>query len=326
MPPATKPKPTPAKAKTPPDAPPIAATELTGIPEIDKVIHELRRPFTPEAVKWKVQANPKSMDKSALVVGFIDARLATERLNAVCPGMWSSQYHPLPHAGSVEQRGEGVLCTITMRAHAPDGEWLLLERSDVGVFPAGTPEIRVKGGYSDALKRAAVQWGVGVSIYAVPQQWMGRAEGLNYFERNDKKIQAYMTPKAEAELRKRYAAWLQAHGITYFGEPLSHGESEREQGDVEAGDLQATGAAPANGVEEEGDAPPAPDRDPKVVEQLTKARQALAAAKVDPKAVKNHLTAEYRVSAVMDIPDEQVPAFLKWVVAQVKQPDAEAAS
>lgn len=49
----------------------------------------LRRPFEPAAVRWKVQTTHGS---SGLIVGYIDARLATERLNLVCPHLWSDDY------------------------------------------------------------------------------------------------------------------------------------------------------------------------------------------------------------------------------------------
>src|SRR5690554_6875287 len=104
---------------------------------------ELRRPFTAQAVKFKVQA---VFGTSALIVAYIDSRLVVERLNHVCPHLWSDAYSD-----------DGTVCALTI-----DG----ITRHDVG-SPSAT-EAR-KGLYSDVFKRAAVKFGVGVSLYATPQ-------------------------------------------------------------------------------------------------------------------------------------------------------------
>jgi hypothetical protein len=105
----------------------------------------LRRPYTAEAVRWKVQvAWPKDNPTAGQVVAYIDARLVIERLNLVVAELWAPA---ITHLGSELYR-----CDLTI-----DG----VTRSDVG-------QGKGKAGWSDSLKRSAVMFGVGVSVYALP--------------------------------------------------------------------------------------------------------------------------------------------------------------
>ena len=70
---------------------------MSAFDELDpKQIEELRRPFTPEAIKWKVQATgPKGKPSTwGMVVPYIDARLVIERLDEVAPGEWGDRTEP----------------------------------------------------------------------------------------------------------------------------------------------------------------------------------------------------------------------------------------
>jgi hypothetical protein len=186
-----------------------------------------RRPFTAAAIKWKIQTNPKEgKPPRAAVVAFIDARLAGERLNAT--GIpWSSRYTAVPG---------GLLCTISVR-HPRTGE-VVIERCDVGwskdVSSARDHEknMVLKTGYSDALKRAAVHFGVGVSLYALP---------IKYLSGDDDEITKrgtnwYITSKGTKALNAHYNAWLKEHGVPTFGEVVDHGDMDDSQGDVESTD------------------------------------------------------------------------------------------
>lgn len=173
----------------------------------------LRRPFTPAAVKFKVQATwPKGNPTGGLIVAYIDARLAVERLNLVCPHLWSER--------SYEAVPGGLLCSLTV-----DG----LTRSDIGSDYVG------KGLYSDALKRAAVKFGVGVSLYAIPKMMLNK--GADMKEANSGKGPTLaLTEAGERKCRTIYAKWLTDQGQKAFGEPLDHGDVEDAAGDHEAGD------------------------------------------------------------------------------------------
>lgn len=157
----------------------------------------LRRPFEPAAVRWKVQTTHGS---SGLIVGYIDARLATERLNLVCPHLWSDDY---------TSAGDGLLmCLLTV-----DG----ITRRDVG-------QGKGKALFSDAFKRAAVKFGVGVSLYALPQTWLSVSDG-HLRAAGQGKERLFLQPAGIEHLRALYAIWLGTAQGASFGEPLSHGDA-----------------------------------------------------------------------------------------------------
>lgn len=126
--------------------------------EAARVLAAFLDPFDKSEIKKKpamVKGN------RCLVLFYIDARCVLERLDEVV-GManWRDEYTLLPQ-GSVE-------CRLSVRIA---GEWIT--KADVGSEseqPDGGD--RMKAAYSDALKRAAVKFGIGRFLYRMPQQWM----------------------------------------------------------------------------------------------------------------------------------------------------------
>jgi len=161
----------------------------------------LRRPFSPGAVRWKVQS---TSGNRGLVVGYIDARLVVERLNLVCPHLWHDEYEDLT--------GNVLLCRLTI-----DG----ITRCDVGEAKGLGKAI-----YSDALKRAAVKFGIGVSLYAMRAIWLTAGEHLTQREVRGKTVTT-ITPDGDTHLRGLYSAWLDLErGGQVFGRYLDHGDAE----------------------------------------------------------------------------------------------------
>jgi hypothetical protein len=170
------------------------------VTDLASAIPELRRPFTVAAVKFKPQSVTKT--GKTICVAYIDARLASERLNHVCPDAWSDSYRPV--------QGGQMWCDLTVYG---------ITRSDVG-------EGQGKALVSDALKRAAVKFGVGVSLYAVPSMILpGEIKML------------YPDSRETQALRDKYEGWLKLHGRKAFGDPLDHGDVPDSAG-------EPTGAAP----------------------------------------------------------------------------------
>jgi len=120
----------------------------------------LKRPFQARAVKWKAQATSKDKTQ-ALAVAFIDARNVMERLDrTVGPGEWSDAYEII--AASPDEFV--VECRLTV---------LGVTKADVGDSSAsGGGSNLAKSAYSDALKRAAVKFGIGRYLYALPRRWV----------------------------------------------------------------------------------------------------------------------------------------------------------
>jgi hypothetical protein len=181
----------------------------------------LRRPFTAEAVKFKVQATWPQKDQqgrpakptSALVVTYIDARLVVDRLNLIVPAAWQDDYDAV---------GERRLrCTLWV------GE---LRRRDVG---EGTS---LKALYSDALKRAAVKFGVGVSLYATPRMVLKITDDpapLKSIRGEGGKPGLGLTPAGERRCRELYTRWLNEAGQEHFGDALEHGDVVNAVGEAE---------------------------------------------------------------------------------------------
>jgi hypothetical protein len=175
---------------------------------LEDAIPHLRRPFTPEAIRFKVQSVWKKQDGTplgCLVVAYIDQRLVTERLNHVIPGHWSAEYLT---AGDMF-----MWCRLTVAG---------VTRTDIGESSKGLSKDLV----SDALKRAAVPFGVGVSCYALPQIKMNLSDARGRIEIRGQgpKRTIVLTEYGHQTLRAGYAKWLDEHGTERFGPSLDHGD------------------------------------------------------------------------------------------------------
>jgi hypothetical protein len=115
----------------------------------------LREAFPPAELEWRVQ---QSGDRGgrvwALVVPYVTNRAIQTRLDDVAgPENWANEFRQGP--------GGGVLCGLSLRVGA---EWVTkwdgAENTDVE---------GVKGGLSGAMKRAAVQWGIGRYLYGLDE-------------------------------------------------------------------------------------------------------------------------------------------------------------
>jgi hypothetical protein len=118
----------------------------------------LAAPFDPRDVKLKPQV---VQGTRALAVTYVDARAVQDRLDAVF-GVdgWSTKYTPLADGS--------VMCDLSCRF---GDEWVT--KGDVGSLSA-QPDAgdRVKAAFSDALKRAAVHFGVARYLYRLGGQWL----------------------------------------------------------------------------------------------------------------------------------------------------------
>lgn len=170
--------------------------------EFKELYKELRRPFTPAAVRFKPQA---TWGDGGQIVAFIDARLAAGRLNAICPGEWESDIQP---------SGNGAVCRLTVGG---------LTRTDFGVNEGFE---NAKASYSDAFKRAAVHFGVGESLYYLPRLVLNVGNGLRDTGRKDKRGKPVlaMTPQGPKICRQTYTDWLKTVGEDLFGKPYDHGD------------------------------------------------------------------------------------------------------
>jgi pyruvate/2-oxoglutarate dehydrogenase complex dihydrolipoamide acyltransferase (E2) component len=130
----------------------------TGRPEEEILMKALSAPFDPSEVRFKpavVSGN------RALALAYVDARVIQDRLDEVLGVTgWQDDYECLPDGS--------VVCRLRIRV---GDEWLT--RVDVG-GPSEQPDggDRLKAAFSDALKRAAVKFGIGRYLYRLPSQWV----------------------------------------------------------------------------------------------------------------------------------------------------------
>lgn len=131
--------------------------DLHAKPTESEIQAALSEPF-PDGV---VSCKPQSVKGNrALAVFYIDARDVMDRLDEVVGvAGWKDSYRQLPDGC--------VACTLAVKI---GNEWIAKE--DVG-SKSDQPDIgdKHKAAYSDALKRAAVKFGVGRFLYELPMQW-----------------------------------------------------------------------------------------------------------------------------------------------------------
>jgi hypothetical protein len=139
---------------------------------MEALIKKLAAPFPLSSVGFKPQATNKEKTK-AMMVTYIDARAVAERLDEVFPLAWWPEYEVMQHT---EDRLV-LLCRLHVRLDS-----YTLTRSDVGESDnddseQGKEASRWKSAVSDALKRAAVLYGVGRYVYDLPKPWVEFANG-----------------------------------------------------------------------------------------------------------------------------------------------------
>lgn len=121
--------------------------------------NKLQAPFAPDDIEWKPQMSGTSGNGKAyvLAVPYITNRAIQKRLDEVFGVFgWENEYRPAQHE-------KGFLCGITVHQ---DGK--SITRWDGAENTHIEP---LKGGLSNSMKRAAVQFGIGRYLYSLPEFW-----------------------------------------------------------------------------------------------------------------------------------------------------------
>ncbi len=123
-----------------------------------EVAEKLAEPFDPSEVKFKPQM---VKENRCLAMAYIDARLVQDRLDEVMGvGCWADDYE-IRESGS-------VVCRLSLYL---SGTWVT--KTDVGSLSEQPDDgDRLKAAFSDALKRAAVKFGIGRYLYRLQAQWV----------------------------------------------------------------------------------------------------------------------------------------------------------
>lgn len=134
-------------------------------------LKKLSDPFDAEDVEWFISATTKDKTRG-LAVAFITNRAVQERLDAVCgPDGWKNEYKTLGERDIYENnefagKKSSQLCGISIWSEQRK-EWITkwdgAEESDIEA---------IKGSLSSAMKRSAVQWGIGRYLYYLDSPWV----------------------------------------------------------------------------------------------------------------------------------------------------------
>ena len=208
--------------------------------DVEAITNALAEPFDPTEVRFKpavVSGN------RSLALAYVDARVVQNRLDQVLDvDGWQDDYECLADGS--------VVCRLRLRM---GDDWIT--KVDVG-GPSEQPDggDRLKAAFSDALKRAAVKFGVGRYLYRLPTQWMDYDPQRRHFlktptlpawalpgnkghssdrsagrEQPVRKMPAKMAghsvPANGAELQRRlydYDARLAAEGVCQRGDLVKH--------------------------------------------------------------------------------------------------------
>lgn len=123
----------------------------------------LQSPFVPQDIEWRVQSSgyDKNGKAWAMVIPFVTNRAIQNRLDEVFGfDGWSNEFIPI-----TTERGLSFLCGISAGGVK---KWDGADETDVENF---------KGGLSNAMKRSAVQFGIGRYLYKLSSCFADLTEG-----------------------------------------------------------------------------------------------------------------------------------------------------
>jgi hypothetical protein len=139
-------------------------------------LEKLAEPFIPTDIEWRIGRSGKKGEQVwATCLAYITNRAIMDRLDVVVgPGNWRNEFKEWT-TGS-----PGVMCGLSIKV---GDEWVTkwdgAEQTDIE---------SVKGGFSNAMKRAAVLWGIGRYLYDLPEGHAAISDkGRHYQAKNEKK-------------------------------------------------------------------------------------------------------------------------------------------
>lgn len=166
--------------------------------DVREVMNRLAEPFDPKEVKFKpavVSGN------RAMALCYIDARVVQDRLDEVVgPENWQDSYKILAEGS--------VICRLRVRI---GGEWI--SKCDVGSESEQKDHgDRTKAAFSDALKRAAVKFGIGRYLYRLPSQWVDYDPQKKHFIK-EPQLPSWALPKNQAKPALQPVQQTQPSGV-----------------------------------------------------------------------------------------------------------------
>lgn len=117
----------------------------------------LSKPFRDDEIEWRVGSTTKDK-KKGMMLAYVTNRAIMNRLDEVLGWQnWKQEFREIH---------KGIVCSLSIRMDV-DKEWITKEDgADLTNIEA------TKGGLSDSMKRAAVQFGIGRYLYEADSVWV----------------------------------------------------------------------------------------------------------------------------------------------------------
>lgn len=165
--------------------------------DVKQMLSDLQDRFPPDQIEWRIGRSGKKQDGKmwATALVYINNRAIMNRLDHVAGAQnWRNEFKEWK-VGEGEKADYGVLCGLSLRI---DGEWITkwdgAENTNIEA---------VKGGLSDSMKRAGVQWGIGRYLYNLDETFVEctteRTKGWNRaYDSKEKQEFYWKTPNMPA--------------------------------------------------------------------------------------------------------------------------------
>ncbi len=146
----------------------------------DTNLQALAEPFPPTDIEWRIgRAGEKNGKIWATCLAYVTNRAIMERLDAtVGPANWQNKFRPW------EIGSPGVMCGLSIRV---GDQWVTKWDGAEQPPDRGGQSMAVKGGFSGAMKRAAVLWGIGRYLYDLPEGFATISDEGRFYQSASKK-------------------------------------------------------------------------------------------------------------------------------------------
>lgn len=198
----------------------------------NKYFEAFGKPFSADDVSWRLQYVNET-ELQGMAVPYLDARAIADRLDEVVgQSHWRDSYTPWHDCVMNKKQKASQLCTISIYDDEL-GQWI--DKTDGAEDSDIEP---VKGGLSDAFKRAAVKWNIGRYLYSFDTIWV----------KVEAKRDSYIIAKSESEkLTKAYnstvARIFGADGVPGYKNPPKNTQGGNPQN---TNSQEAPASAPQN--------------------------------------------------------------------------------
>lgn len=138
----------------------------------EDIIRQLKEPFTCKEIEWKIQTTTQDKTRG-MAVAYVDSRAIQKRLDEVVGTFnWQNAYS--------QWQDKAQICGLSIY-NGERGEWVTKYDG-----AENTDYEPIKGGLSDAFKRAAILWGIGRYLYELSGVWVDiEQRGKSYIIKDD---------------------------------------------------------------------------------------------------------------------------------------------